>query len=384
MTSIIYFHTVYPFAQKANIIQVFEMCRSLANHNTQVTLYLPFRKADTQNMETKYIELIGTKNTNLYIRRFPYIFNGKGMQYMAFIFLFYVYLKNVKSVFYIRNPFLFVFLNIIKRKIVFESHAPLCGGIKNKFFRSKIVKIVNKSKCILFVCISKNLFQYWQDYKMNSHKMIVAHDGVSLDLFDSKETSEYYKLKLNINNTKPLILYAGSLYVDRKINVIIDLAKKIPNAIFYIIGGSKREIDQLSYECQKLQLNNIFFIGYVPHSLIPDYLFAADILLMLWSKEVPTINYCSPLKLFEYMSAKRTIVGYDFITIREVLNNFEDAYLINPDSFSELVGCIENLLKNGDKLNVAANAFHKVKEYYTWDARSKKILSAFENIFRLS
>ena len=57
---------------------------------------------------------------------------------------------------------------------------------------------------------------------------------------------------------------------------------------------------------------------------------------MIWTDKTNTMNYCSPLKLFEYMAAGRIIVGHDFPTISEVLTNNETALLVPPDSFEAL------------------------------------------------
>ena len=67
----------------------------------------------------------------------------------------------------------------------------------------------------------------------------------------------------------------------------------------------------------------------------PEYLYSGYS-VSLWSYEVPTINYCSPLKIFEYMAAGRTILAQGFPTILEVLHNNENAIIAKPDSFQDL------------------------------------------------
>jgi len=123
-------------------------------------------------------------------------------------------------------------------------------------------------------------------------------------------------------------------------------------------------------------IDNISFIGQIPHKDTPKYLFASDILLALWSKDVPTINFCSPLKVFEYMASGRTIVAYGFPTIREVLNNKKNALLVEPESIEELKNAVDYALKE-DVSFLGRNARNDVFENYSWIDRAKRIL---ENI----
>jgi glycosyltransferase involved in cell wall biosynthesis len=61
------------------------------------------------------------------------------------------------------------------------------------------------------------------------------------------------------------------------------------------------------------------------------------VLLALWSKKVPTINYCSPLKIFEYMASGRIMVAHGFPTIKEVIKHNKNGLLARPDDFNDLV-----------------------------------------------
>ena len=127
-----------------------------------------------------------------------------------------------------------------------------------------------------------------------------------------------------------------------------------------------------------LGLSNIVFTGHVRHQDVKQYLFAADVLLMIWSRQVPTINYCSPLKMFEYMAAERIIVGHAFPTILEVLKDGEDAYLADPDSFDDLRKKMALALNEEYPNSMAKRARELAMKKYTWQARARAILSFLE------
>ena len=108
--------------------------------------------------------------------------------------------------------------------------------------------------------------------------------------------------------------------------------------------------------------------------MIPDYLYASDILLALWSSKVPTINYCSPLKIFEYMAAGRTIIAHNFPTIREVLENEMDSLLCEPDNFDSLRSSLNKALNDKKNSDYGLRARKKAFKLYAWDKRVSELI----------
>jgi glycosyltransferase involved in cell wall biosynthesis len=98
---------------------------------------------------------------------------------------------------------------------------------------------------------------------------------------------------------------------------------------------------------------------------------------MLWTWKVPTIATCSPLKMFEYMAARRTIVGPAFPTVMEVLEDGVDAILFEPDNLTEMVKAIRRGVEESHRGKMAEAARRKVEAHYTWEQRCKGILEAF-------
>ena len=95
---------------------------------------------------------------------------------------------------------------------------------------------------------------------------------------------------------------------------------------------------------------------------------------MIWSKDVPTINYCSPMKVFEYMSSGNLIVGHGFITIKEILTDGKNAYLADPDSYHELSAKLKIALNEIGQTDIGLKARRLAKANYSWDKRAKTII----------
>ncbi len=264
--------------------------------------------------------------------------------------------------------------------VIFEAHATRLHeefGIIDRILRSRTVRASHLPNLRLFVPISKALAQVWRKLGVPAEKVHVAHDAVSLSLFEPMLTIEEARLQLELHENRPVVLYAGSLYQDRGLDLLLGAAKALPDCCFWILGGSESDMARSKEAANSAGVTNVIFLGLVSHSRVPVYLFAADVLLMLWTWKVPTIATCSPLKLFEYMAARRTIVGPAFPTVVEVLEDGVDAILFEPDNLTEMVKAIRRGIEESRSGKMAEAARRKVEAHYTWEERCKAILEAF-------
>ncbi len=144
----------------------------------------------------------------------------------------------------------------------------------------------------------------------------------------------------------------------------------------FFVGGIERDIE--SFKRQFGDDPRIKIIGHRPHTEIPRWLSAADILVLPNSgtSDISRL-YTSPLKLFEYMAADRPIVASDLPSIREILS--EDlAYLARPDDVEDLARAIKQALADGEGSQARAHRAYETVQQYSWDARAKRILDMMQ------
>ena len=120
--------------------------------------------------------------------------------------------------------------------------------------------------------------------------------------------------------------------------------------------------------------DRVVFAGRIPHSEVPAYLDACDILL---SPHVPMPDgsafFGSPTKLFEYMAMEKAIAASRLGQIGDVIEDGVSGLLLEPGSVDELVAAIEKLAGDAElreRLGRAARA--TVLERYTWRASAKR------------
>lgn len=287
--------------------------------------------------------------------------------------------RQPQDLVYSRNPWSVPLLRRTGTPFIWEAHeenvhkrSKLLGWLLQRL----IVRTSRTSQMVKVVAISDALARVWESYGVPRDKLLTAHDGVDMNMFGNVPERDTARKELGLSSESKVVVYTGALKSDRGIEMILESARRMPDVEFWIVGGNQSEVDFWKSETDRLSLGNAHLAGRVPHRDIPRWLAAADVLLMMWTWRVPTIRVCSPMKLFEYMAAKRIIVGPAFPTVLEVLEDRKDAILFEPDNPDEMEKAVREGLSRSGETEMPARAYQKVSREYTWEARCRLILDS--------
>ncbi len=269
--------------------------------------------------------------------------------------------------------------NIFGKKTILELHfLPITTSstrILKKISASnslhKIIVISNRLKQLL---LSKHPY-------LSANRIETFHDAVDIERFSgSSFDPTAKKLGLNLNPSRKIIMYVGHLYPGRGINLIEQLAEKLPGIDFIVIGGTENEVLYRKTRSEEMGLCNLIYYGFIPNAKLHNYYQIADILIMPYQKQVSvssggnTVDWMSPMKTFEYMASGKPLISSDLPALREVLNE-DVAVLVEPDNVEQWKSSIENTLTNCSFANkIAQNARQRAEEN-TWESRAHNILS---------
>ena len=359
------------------LLQVFSMCTSFAKAGYKVNLAMQKNKGFEYNLK-KFKDNTFEDGINFEIitwnQKSKNVFLNRLLVKRSII---QIAKKGNPHLIFTRDSYILNALVKINVPIVYESHNSRLHSTKNilhNFLEKRLLRATLSPNFKCLFSISEALSKYWKQKGVPQSKLFAWHDGFDRSFFEKNIEKNVAKSSLNLPIDKTIVTYTGGLYPDRDIENIVYLAKEFPDLIFLVIGGPEKHRQYFEKMSQQEAVFNINFIGFVEHNLIPSYLYASDILLALWSSKVPTINYCSPLKIFEYMAAGRTIVAHDFPTIREVLENEKDSILCEPDNFDSLKLALSKSLVEKNTSNYGKLARDKAFKLYSWDNRVNKLL----------
>ncbi|NUO19598.1 glycosyltransferase family 4 protein [bacterium] len=365
----------------ANVVQVVQMCRAFQSLGNDVTLFIPRHADFASDSEalSRARELFGSPlgfEVSFVQRRKVF---GR-MEVLGSVRSTLDALKRQpQDLVYSRNPWSVPLLRRTGTPFIWEAHeenvhkrSKLLGWLLQRL----IVRTSRTSQMVKVVAISDALARVWESYGVPRDKLLTAHDGVDMNMFGNVPERDTARKELGLSSESKVVVYTGALKSDRGIEMILESARRMPDVEFWIVGGNQSEVDFWKSETDRLSLGNAHLAGRVPHRDIPRWLAAADVLLMMWTWRVPTIRVCSPMKLFEYMAAKRIIVGPAFPTVLEVLEDRKDAILFEPDNPDEMEKAVREGLSRSGETEMPARAYQKVSREYTWEARCRLILDS--------
>ncbi len=364
--SLCYFSSAKIPSRDANSVHVMKMCSAFSRVFDEVILYARHSHELQDNVFAYYgvqdtfrLKLISCLPVS-YISNALYAFqvrwnfflNSNGSQF--------VFGRDLLSLFLIRN----------KSSFAYESHALPCSRIHRA-----VEKNLLKSRNFRFMVVISEALK--NDYIkvfpwLDKNLIVVLHDAA-----DIVEVPD--RIRKNQEDPPANIGYVGHLYKGRGIELIGEMAMRLPDVQFHIIGGRETDIDY--YKTLFSLLDNISLHGHVPNGVLSTYYSKMDILLAPYQRSVgvarkgiDTSRWMSPMKIFEYMMTKRAIIASDIPVLKEVLRDRENCLLCESDDVDAWVSSIENLIEHPELFDVlTANAYEEVTLHYTWDNRARKI-----------
>ena len=361
-------------SRSANSIHVMKMCQALADNGYKVVLLAPDIEHKYEKSVDDVYEYYRVKK-NFEIKKLWYP-NIKGnFLFYTMAIIFYLFLnKNIDLVYgrFLHGCYAAM---LLKKKVIFELHENIFKKKKHIIFIfKKLIKNTYLKKLIVISEALKNI--YLKKKCLKSSIIQVAHDG-SDEVTDFDSRANILGIK---NNLK--IGYVGHLYKGKGMEVIASIADQLDNDIeIHIVGGLEKDIKLWK---TKINHNNIFFYGYVPHWEVSSYINSFDVCLLPnqkivhplgadnFEKDVNISDFTSPLKLFEYMAHKKPIIASDLPVIREVLNE-KNSILVECDNFELWKSSIQKLRNLKNREVIAKQAFVDF-HYYTWKNRVKSII----------
>ncbi len=377
MKKIIYIADIRLPTEKAHGIQIMKMCEAFSLKGVNLKLIVPLRFNPIKE------DLFGYYNIkkNFEVRKifsfdltfFWPIFRSFVFWWQSFwfaIFSFFYTLLGRYDFIYSRDFLPLFFLSFFKKNIIYELH----NFPKNPFLYRRFFKNVKK-----IIVITDKLKDFLIEEGIGGDKIIVSPDGVDLKEFDIKEDEEECRKKLNLPLDKKIIIYTGHLFEWKGAHILAEAVRYLDkDNLIVFVGGMRKDIKNFKERIHNSK--NILVIGHQPHSEIPYWLKAADVLILPNSaKEKISQLYTSPLKMFEYMAARKSIVASNLPSIGEILNK-NNAILISPDDPLALSKGVKEALKNKDLSDKIIQQAYLDVQNYSWQKRAEKIINFVKNI----
>ncbi|HYI08299.1 MAG TPA: glycosyltransferase family 4 protein [Thermoanaerobaculia bacterium] len=95
------------------------------------------------------------------------------------------------------------------------------------------------------------------------------------------------------------------------------------------------------------------------------------------------VQGCAPLKILESMASGTAVVASDLPSVRELIRDHEDGWLVHPDRPAELARAIRILLEHPDRAReLGEHARHTIEERFTWSRSTAALRRAYLDLLQ--
>jgi len=149
--------------------------------------------------------------------------------------------------------------------------------------------------------------------------------------------------QLGISTDKKILLYQGVILKGRGIEKIFDILPDIPECIFVLIGGGEFENYYKNLAVERKVIDQVFFIGKFSQEDLPKLTPSANVGIALIENISKSYYYALPNKLFEYIMAEVPVVVSNLPQMKEIVDNFNVGFVVDPDNKDELIAALKKL-----------------------------------------
>jgi glycosyltransferase involved in cell wall biosynthesis len=355
-------------SRSAESIHVAKMCEALAEHGHEVTLVCPRRTPEPVGPELlashygvrRPFRVV--KLARPAVRGAARLFGAQAAAWCRRAGVELVYSRDLNG------AFCGVLLGM---RVMLEVHTPLerVRGVS----RWMLGRLLRHPRLVRLVGISDSLSHYFQTHHgMPAERILVAREAA-----DAVDAAHAAPVELGAGELH--VGYVGHLYPGKGMEVVVEMARGCPWAVFHVVGGEEADIRW--WKERWPGLDNLRFHGFVPHAVTAGYRQACDVLLAPYQSRVSDSlggdisKWMSPMKVFEYMAAGKAIVASSIAVVEEVLDDGETALLCGPEDFDAWRAALERLRADPAlRAALGERARALFLREYTWQKRAEKVL----------
>lgn len=351
-------------SRRASSVHVMNMCQSLARNGHDVTLF-GFVESGQEQLDP--FEYYGVAQTFALHRRPSRRRRGEVLLAIPWLYRRLRRYDRRNTLVYARNLYWATLAAHMRFRVIYESHwVPPTRSflwLEKRLFAAKSFEKM--------VVISHALEAAYRSKCGPSPAIDVCHDAANPPPVDvvARDAWPTEKDVLQVG-------YTGSLGKGRGIELILACAELLPQCDFHLAG----EADQKNQAWESGDRPNVHFHGFLKPSQVQGFLARCDVLLMpyqgglaLSRRGIDSTNWMSPMKMFEYMAARKAIITSDLPVLREVLTE-RNAVLVDAHDVDAWVEAIRRCGDPSCRDALADNAHAAFVEQYTWDKRAQKTI----------
>jgi glycosyltransferase involved in cell wall biosynthesis len=229
--------------------------------------------------------------------------------------------------------------------------------------------------------VSSYLKSYLVERGISAKKILVNHNGVNpetINLSGIHDVKEEYGIPANAF----VVGYIGGMETFRRLPEVIgyfaQLRRNGNDDLVLLIVGDGEDMPEVkaAINADKDILDGaVKLAGWQENSELPKFLRTFDLAIFPF-----TNDYCSPLKLFEYLGAGIPTIGPDTSAVREVFENGVHLRMVKQDGSDFIRAVLEMKADPHLRAVLGANGRRFVLDKYTWKMNAERTINYIKSV----
>ncbi len=210
---------------------------------------------------------------------------------------------------------------------------------------------------------------------MPPEKAVALHNGFERSfLMRQPQEAETWRQELLKDGRNQLVVYSGALYKFKGVDLLIEVAKKLPEVQFVVTGGTESQVDAYRELSRQKGIANITFLGWIlPRRRLVSLFQAAEVLAHphCSGKEA---DFTNPVKFFQYVASGTPIVATTIAPLLEFKLPHLAIDWCEPDDSMQFSDCLKFALKRYPRKIEGYAENIEFGKQFSWENRIQKIL----------
>ena len=184
------------------------------------------------------------------------------------------------------------------------------------------------------------------------------------------------------NGRNQLVVYSGALYKFKGVDLLIEVAKELPEIQFVVTGGTESQVSSYRELSRQKGVENITFLGWIlPRQRLVSLFQAADILAHphCSGKEA---DFTNPVKFFQYVASGTPIVATAIAPLLEFKLPHLAMDWCEPDNSMRFAEHLQSALKRYPRKIEGYAENIEFGKQFSWENRIEKILTYVDERMR--
>jgi glycosyltransferase involved in cell wall biosynthesis len=232
------------------------------------------------------------------------------------------------------------------------------------------------------IVVSTPLGRILEENEVPRSRIEVMSNGVSLGEFKPKPVSPELRERLGLKGFT-VVGFVGWFRNWHGLDLLLEAFHKsnlASHSVKLLLIGDGPAMPELKDYVEKHQLHeSVLFTGPVRHADVPGYLDLVDIAV-----QPAAIEYCSPMKILEYMALGKCIVAPRQENVQELLREGEEAQFFKPWDAESMTEALTKIVLDPEKARQMGQRARQAidKRGYLWSSNARRVAEMAEEMIR--